>query len=233
MNADYQSLRIASYNIRKAIGLDRRRDPGRILDVINGLGADVIALQEADRRLGQRRSALPREMISHHTDFEIVPVATNQISLGWNGNAILQRKSVQVSQVQRIDLPGLEPRGAVRVTLGLGMPVTFIATHLGLARRHRKQQLRALREQVGSDAHAIIIGDFNEWSKTRGLEALHGLEVHIPGTTYHAARPIASLDRIAVTPTLRVMNAGVTQTSLARRASDHLPIWADIATASL
>ena len=52
-----KGLRIASYNIRKAKGLDRRRDPGRILRVLNGLDADVIALQEADRRLGARPSA--------------------------------------------------------------------------------------------------------------------------------------------------------------------------------
>ena len=49
-------LRLASYNIRKCIGLDRRRDPGRILRVINGLEADVVVLQEADRRMGPRRA---------------------------------------------------------------------------------------------------------------------------------------------------------------------------------
>ena len=52
-------LRIASYNIRKARGLDQRRAPERIIEVINMLGADVIALQEADLRLGPRPAALP------------------------------------------------------------------------------------------------------------------------------------------------------------------------------
>ena len=46
-------LRLASYNIQKAVGLDFRRDPGRILEVINGLGADIVALQEVDKRPGQ------------------------------------------------------------------------------------------------------------------------------------------------------------------------------------
>ena len=44
-------IRVASYNIRKAVGLDRRRDPERILAILNELGADVVALQEADRKL--------------------------------------------------------------------------------------------------------------------------------------------------------------------------------------
>ena len=52
------ALRIASYNIRKCVGLDRRRDPERVLGVIAGLGADIVALQEADRRLGARPSTL-------------------------------------------------------------------------------------------------------------------------------------------------------------------------------
>jgi len=49
---------VASYNMRKAIGSDRRRRPDRILDVLNEIDADVIALQEADRRFGERSSAV-------------------------------------------------------------------------------------------------------------------------------------------------------------------------------
>ena len=42
-------IRVASYNMRKAIGTDRRRRPERTLEVLKELDADVIALQEADR----------------------------------------------------------------------------------------------------------------------------------------------------------------------------------------
>ncbi|MGE3746289.1 MAG: endonuclease/exonuclease/phosphatase family protein, partial [Sphingomonadaceae bacterium] len=61
-----KSLSVASYNIRKAIGLDRRRRPERILDVIAELDADIVALQEADRRFGARVSALPFPLIDDH-----------------------------------------------------------------------------------------------------------------------------------------------------------------------
>ena len=37
-------MKLASYNIRKAVGRDRRRDPGRVIEVINSLGADVVVL---------------------------------------------------------------------------------------------------------------------------------------------------------------------------------------------
>src|SRR3546814_9393521 len=45
---------VASYNMRKAIGTDRRRRPDRTIEVLNELDADVVALQEADRRFGAR-----------------------------------------------------------------------------------------------------------------------------------------------------------------------------------
>ncbi len=71
-------LRLASYNIRKAVGLDWRRDPARIVAVANTLRADVLVLQEADLRLGPRPGAIPRSLIERETDYEIVDVA-----LGW------------------------------------------------------------------------------------------------------------------------------------------------------
>ena len=40
------TLRIATYNIHRSRGLDRRTDPSRIADVIASLEADIIALQE-------------------------------------------------------------------------------------------------------------------------------------------------------------------------------------------
>ena len=53
-------IKVASYNIHKAVGLDRRRDPERIMAVLREIDADVIALQEVDRRFGTRESVQPR-----------------------------------------------------------------------------------------------------------------------------------------------------------------------------
>ena len=60
------TVTLASYNMRKAIGLDRRRDPRRVLDVLHEIDADIIALQEADKRFGGRASAVPHELIDSH-----------------------------------------------------------------------------------------------------------------------------------------------------------------------
>ena len=221
-------MRLASYNIRKCIGLDRRRDPGRTLAVLNALDADVIALQEADRRLGARPSALPPAMIAAETDFQPLPLAANEVSLGSHGNAILLRKGLRPGALHRIDLPGTEPRGAVAVEIGDGLRV--IGVHLGLLRRDRRRQLAALAAAFDDDMPTVILGDFNEWRARAGLEPLAGrFRVHAPGRSFHAARPVAALDRIALSDGLELRDAGVAQTAPARIASDHLPVWAEIA----
>jgi len=222
-------IRIASYNMRKARGLDQRRRPERICAVLNTLGADVVVLQEADRRLGPRPPALPRDMILAETDFEVVEVCDNGLSLGWHGNAVLVRKGLSTGNVQRVPLPGLEPRGAVRLGLNVGSGLTLVATHLGLRRRDRRAQLHALNAATANDTHCIIGGDFNEWSDAKGLEPLAArFSTHSPGRSFHARRPIAALDRFAMTPGITLRDAGVEQGPLAKIASDHLPIWTDI-----
>jgi len=221
-------LKLASYNIRKAIGLDRRRDPGRILDVINQIDADVVVLQEADRRLGPRPTALPRKLIEDHTDLVPVPLAANDVSLGWHGNAILVRKGTEIIDPQRIELPGLEPRGAVSVVVGGQLRIAGV--HLGLMRRHRHGQLRAVCAALAQCTNpTVVLGDFNEWSPHAGLEEFHGdFEMHAPGLSYHASRPMAALDRIGLSPGVGFRDGGVLETQLARVASDHLPVWAEI-----
>ena len=78
-------MKLVTYNMRKAVGLDRRRDPHRIMDVINQTGADVVVLQEADRRLGPRPAALPRHLIASESDYISADLAVNNVSLGSHG----------------------------------------------------------------------------------------------------------------------------------------------------
>ncbi|MEP2145812.1 MAG: endonuclease/exonuclease/phosphatase family protein [Paracoccaceae bacterium] len=225
-----ENLRFASYNIRKTKGLDGNFDPGRIISVINALDADVLALQEVDHRLGDRPTALARELIERETDFQVPAFARNDVSLGWHGNLILVRKGLELGALHHLELPGLEPRGAIAVDLVLPQKVRVIGTHLGLTRYHRRQQLSTITNHLEPETKTILLGDFNEWAAKRGLEPLEDhFDVHSPGRSFHAARPIAALDRIALSQGLSLNDGGVMESEISKRASDHLPIWADIA----
>ena len=73
------------------------------------------------------------------------------------------------------------------------------------------------------------MGDFNEWSATVGLEPLEDkFDIVSPGKSFHSARPLAGLDRFALSHRLELMDAGVDQSDRTKIASDHLPIWSDI-----
>lgn len=229
-------LRLVSYNIQKAVGLDLRRDPARILGVIDELKADIVVLQEVDKRLGARPTALPRFLIEQHTDFEVADIAENDVSLGWHGNAILVRRGFRVLRTARLALPGLEPRGAVLAKVAPTeatdrSKITVIGAHLSLLRSWRRRQARALHDhaEAGDLQSTIIAGDFNEWSMRKGLGPLHPtFTIVTPGRTFPANRPVGALDRVALGSHLRLHRAGVADGGSARVASDHRPVWIDL-----
>ena len=228
-------LTFASYNIHKAVGLDRRRDPGRILAILRELDADVIALQEADRRFGLRETVLPLSDIAEHTPYRPVTFSGRPHSIGWHGNALLVRRGIEVTDASVIALPMLEPRGAVRADLLIaGRIVRIVGMHLDLSGIRRRQQVRAILDHLGAcgaAAPAVLMGDFNEWSQYGGcLRAFsNSWRVLAPGRSFPSRRPVAQLDRIVVSEGWDVLHTGVHHSANAARGSDHLPVVAKLA----
>ncbi|PVA05387.1 endonuclease/exonuclease/phosphatase family protein [Thalassorhabdomicrobium marinisediminis] len=221
-------LRLASYNIRAGLGMDLRRDPLRILSHIAAFKADIVALQEADFRMGSRPTALPRDMIESHTGLTPLPVAENDVSLGWHGIAILARPHLKPEAVHRYPLPGLEPRGAVAVDLP---QLRVVGVHLGLLRHSRRQQLDHIREALEEldDRPTVIMGDFNEWSRKVGLGRLaRNFTILTPGRTFPASLPIGALDRVAHCDRVQVKMLDVPPKVAGGHGSDHLPIMAEV-----
>lgn len=249
-------LTIASYNIRKAIGTDRRRDPDRILDVLDETGADIAVLQEADKRVASRGSALPVDLLQAHEHWRAVPSGQSHEKLldlvpdhpltrpflqqfdtrniGWHGNAILVRHGVEVTNALCLDLPSLEPRGALVAEVELdGKPLRIIGTHLDLSGLYRRRQVEAILrtvEALGRDMPTIIAADTNEWRLSgTPLDALDADYACADcGPSYHTRRPLAPLDRIFVDRRLTVAEAGVHDSALAKTASDHFPVFAKV-----
>jgi len=225
-------IRVASYNMRKAIGTDRRRRPERTLEVLRELDADVVALQEADRRFGSRASAIPLHMIEEHSGYVPVAFAARDGSLGWHGNALLVRKGVEVLQSELLHLPSLEPRGAVMADLRLdGEGLRVVGMHLDLSGLWRRQQAHHILHYLHTRETAmpaVLMGDLNEWSVRGGClrDFAHHLAFADCGRSFHVRRPVARLDRIMVTPGLGIEECGVHRSATARKASDHFPVWA-------
>lgn len=230
------TIRVASYNIHKAIGLDRMRRPDRVLEVLNELDADVIALQEADRRIGTRASAIPIDLIEKKSPYKPVLIDNRPASLGWHGNAILVRKEHEIIHGEPLFLPTLEPRGAMLADLRVkGHDLRIVGMHLDLSGLYRRRQAKALIDHLGERTRqlpSILMGDLNEWMASSG--ALREFERHhrcaACGPSFHTRRPVATLDRIFISDHFDVADSGVHQSVTALRASDHLPVWASIAS---
>ena len=229
------NLTFATYNIHKGVGLDRRRDPDRILHVLREIDADAIALQEADRRFGDRQSVLPRASIDDHTPWRAVEINQRPDSIGWHGNALLVRRGIEVLASGIVPLPTLEPRGAVWADLGTAAGrVRMVGMHLDLSGLRRRHQVRAVLAEIascGPPCPAVLMGDFNEWSRHGGAlrEFPHAeWQVLAPGRSFPSRRPVALLDRIVVSAGCAVARCAVHHSALAAVASDHLPVFARI-----
>ncbi|MDR6431813.1 endonuclease/exonuclease/phosphatase family protein [Brucella pseudogrignonensis] len=234
-------ITIASYNVHKCIGVDKVFDPQRTADVISEIDADVIALQEADKRFGERSGLLDLGLLEKRHGLVPVPItSTMPKGHGWHGNILLFREGV-VRNVRQLALPGVEPRGALVADLQFSSgPLRVIAAHLGLLKRSRQQQaesiLSALEE--ADTLPTLLIGDLNEWriGKRSSLASLMPTFDHVATAvpSFPSRFPIFALDRVLGTPHNLVTAVEVHNTPLARMASDHLPIKAhlDLRTAS-
>ncbi|MBD59678.1 MAG: endonuclease [Citromicrobium sp.] len=226
-------VKVASYNIRKAVGTDRVRHPIRILNVLEEVGADIVVLQEADRRFGSRETVLPPSVIEAHSDYKPVPLDVPVDSMGWHGNAILVHKDIAIEQHDTHHIPYLEPRGLVTATLGIGgRSLAVFGMHLDLSGLRRTRQASEIAELAleHSDHPTVLTGDLNEWRSNGGC--LRVFDRHFSvldcGRSFHALRPMARLDRIMHCDKVQAIDWGVHQSPLARKASDHLPVWATL-----
>ncbi len=211
-------LRIASYNIRKCVGLDWKRNP----------------------RLQPRPGTLSAPCLQDELGYRFVDVANNLVSHGWHGNAMLYRAPLTVLQQQTITIPTAEPRGAISALFAINASHTLqvVATHLSLLKKTRAQQIDFLaRDICHPHPHPTLIGgDLNEkaaekWFMNNSL--LSDYQLITPGASFHSSRPVLAFDRFIVDRALTVVDAYVHRSDLARKASDHLPVVINLSLESL
>ena len=155
-------------------------------------------------------------------------------SNGEYGNAVLTR--LEVSEWDRLDISvaSREPRGALKLRLKHPFgTILLISTHLGLRPYERQTQLKRLLLEFtnarNADCH-ILIGDLNEWffwgRSLRWLRDMFG--VSPSPRTFPSSVPLLALDRIWTRPHTWMGSVRTHRSPLARVASDHLPLIADI-----
>ncbi|WP_426958384.1 endonuclease/exonuclease/phosphatase family protein [Muricoccus radiodurans] len=226
-------MRVATYNIHRGRGTAGLFRPDRILRVLSEIRPDLIALQEAQHYFRREKGMLDAEVLEREIGLRPLRVTAQQ---GFRSNLLLVRRDARLLHGPvGLRLGGWEPRGALLAELDLGGgPFRVVTAHLSLSARRRTRQaelmLEAIRAVGGFGMPTLVLGDFNEWRPHHSvLEVLahdFGAAAGVP--TFPAFRPVLALDQIFGAPRGIVTGLRAHDSPMARRASDHLPLVAEV-----
>jgi endonuclease/exonuclease/phosphatase family metal-dependent hydrolase len=250
---DKKTLRVMTYNVHSCIGMDGKLSPQRIARVIAQYQPDVVALQELDVGRARTESVDQAHLIAHLLEMDHHFHPAVHLEEERYGDAILTHLPMRLVKTDHLPKPinakpQLEARGVLWAQVEFqGKSINIMNTHLGLTPRERRVQVDAL---LGKEwlAHPdcrepiIVCGDFNAapWQSTcRRLRAvLNDVQVekvdamqvkkNKPKNTFSGRYPTVRIDHIFIDESIKVKKTKVAMTSLARVASDHLPLIVDI-----
>jgi endonuclease/exonuclease/phosphatase family metal-dependent hydrolase len=240
------TVRIMTYNVHGCRGLDRRWSPERIAEVIAACHPDVVALQELDVGRARSGGVDQAEMIAAALGMDVHFFPALRVMEELYGDAILSRLPARLVKTGGLPalrrVPGLEPRGALWSSIRIGeVDLQVINTHLGILRRERVKQIDALLgpEWLGHpDCHdpLVFIGDFNAVPQSRIYRRLARRFADVQRApcvararaTYPSRFPSLRIDHVFVSRSIEILAAATVRTPLARLASDHLPLVADL-----
>lgn len=224
-----------TYNIRGARGADDRIDLERIAGVIEPYGADIVALQEVDVNRARSGAIDQAHQLGERLGMTVRFGPTVEHGSEQYGIATLTRLPVLDSR--QVCLPRRaqrEPRCALVTRLAWrDIELDMINTHLSTQLSERGQQLAALLAALGEDraAETVIAGDFNCTPWSRPFRALCcGLTSAASPRSWPARLPVVPVDHILFRGRLRVVRSGLWRGPGVRRASDHMPVVAELET---
>ncbi|HBG25518.1 MAG: hypothetical protein A2Y10_05310 [Planctomycetes bacterium GWF2_41_51] len=240
------TLRIMTYNVHGCVGVDGALSPARIAKVISQYEPDIVALQELD--VGRSRSGKEDQakIIAHILNMEHQFNPTVKLEEEAFGDAVLSIYPMQLIKANPLSIKPrfsfLEPRGALWIRINFQKtPIQFINTHLGLNGPERIMHTEELMGEnwLGSNActnPVIMCGDFNALpgsqifktigKRLRSAQSQSGLNKH--KSTWFGRWPMLCIDHILVSPEFEIVKIEVGDSYLARLASDHRPLIADI-----
>ena len=242
-------LRILSYNMHRAIGVDRLFRPERIARVLKHHQADIVLLQEVD--VGVPRSGnldLAKEL-AEASDYPYYVTGLNvRLNQGMYGNTTLSKFPITRSRNIDLTVGNRKARGcqysSIRVTNSkeFSRNIEVFNLHLGLSSQERVRQIGLLihSEEFSSlspNTPCLIGGDFNDWRTLLGpifTEILnfecatnHSSGYHNPYLTYPSFSPTGGLDKIFYRGPMELLKRRRCWMGITRLASDHLPVIAE------
>ena len=238
MPRDWVDIRIATYNIHRSRGLDRRTKPARIAQVLAAIEPDIVALQEV---VGAGPAGADHAAeIGAALGMGGVMAPTRDFRRHQFGNLVLSRFPVRDHSQIDLSWKTCEPRNSQRVAIDLGEDriLQVYNVHLGTAlfeRRYQAPRLASWIHDHRTPLPKIVLGDFNEWGRGLVADVLAGRLRSVDlfaslkrRRTYPGFFPVLHLDHIYFSGKVEVRKVELPRSRLALVASDHLPLVADL-----
>ncbi len=203
-------LRILSYNIHHAEGVDGKLDVPRIAQVILSVDPDLVALQEVDKNTIRTGKVNQDIELSRLTKMNSVFGSNITFQGGQYGNAILSK--FPIIKNKNFLLPNVdsgEQRGLLQSQIQISNKenVLFFSTHLDHRRSdtERLASAKAINQIISLDnkSPAILAGDFNDVPDSPTLNELGKLWLRTNKKilkTIPASKPSRQIDYIFVQP---------------------------------
>ncbi len=242
-------LRILSYNIHRAIGVDRRFRPDRIIKILDYYQADVVLLQEVDVGVPRSREMDMAKMLADSLDYPYYTIGLNvQLRKGQYGNATLSRYPIKDQRNIDLTIDNRKSRGCLHTSLsihgkeGNSHMLEVFNLHLGLSYKERPRQIGLLVRSaefasLTNNQPCLVGGDFNDWwiriapmfTEIMGFDCAtnHKRGYQNAFLTYPSFSPTSGLDKIFYRGSIRRIKGKSCRIPTARVASDHLPVIAD------
>lgn len=232
-----------TYNVHGFVGVDGVYDPERTARVIESCEADVVALQEVDFGRGPRAEGSAVERLAQRLGMRCHFTPTRDGKNGHFGNAVLSSYALQLVAEGTLPRRRDEARAVQWVkVVSPAVQLHLMNTHLSVRSSERRAQVQALLGaewvvQAGTELPLIVCGDLNAspFSSvyrrlTRGLRDAQCGSLR-RRATWPSRFPFWCIDHIFVSPSLRAESCEVLAQGLARSASDHLPLLAELVPA--
>lgn len=227
------AFKVATYNIHSCLGTDRKFAPERIVEVLQELDADLVALQEVGWHLRGRQGFDQYDFFARHSDYHVCPGVVRNHEKAHFGNALLTRGKVLAVRNIDLSVPYRVTRGAIDIDVEIGgRKVRAINAHFGLDPLERRIQFQrivaCLHDQ--QQAATVLMGDFNEWRlKFAALAEFNQFfPEYLAPRSFHSRRPLFRFDRIYASRQLRLSQGQAVASSLSKAASDHLPVCGQV-----
>ena len=224
------SVRVMSYNIQNARGMDNIVSYQRIADIISGVAPDVVALQELDSVTVRSNGVDVLVRLADLTDMYSVYGASILFNGGKYGIGVLSKE--KPLSWKRIPLPGREEARSLLIVEFNDF--VFCCTHFSLNAQDRLTSVGVINQAVMDfDKPVLLGGDLNDSPTSNVLGAFRqnwSILSDVTQITYPSDNPdentidyifgYASKGYAYHVWQARVLNEPV--------ASDHLPIFAEV-----